>query len=115
MRTFPHDAWLRVAYACGGIKVLATVAQLAWRPGAVEITKSRLGRALYIAGKVSPIGFVGALLIRAVRLGSPDAADLSWGLAATVLLVAGVVVLRTKRQWYGVAHMVRSRDSSGGA
>lgn len=108
------DAWLLVAIVFGTIKVVSTIAQIAWRGGAAELTHSRLGRVLYVAGKVSPIGLVGALLIRAVRSGSPDATALTWGLIAACLLVAVVVTLRVTGRWYGVAHMFRSKSSDRG-
>ncbi len=115
MQIPPLDAWLIVAIVFGAIKVISTFAQLAWPGGATKLTRSRLGRILYVAGKVSPIGLVGALLIRAVRSGSADSVPLTWALIGTCVLVVVIVALRVTGRWHGVAHMLRSRGSGNGA
>ena len=107
----PLDAWLVVAIGFAAIKVISTIMQLAWPGGAIELTRSRFGRLLYIAGKASPIGLVGALLIRAIRSGSADSVPLTWGLIATCALVAVVVTTRVKGRWHGLAHWLRSKGN----
>ena len=115
MQIPPLDAWLIAAIGFGAIKIISTIAQMAWPGGANELTRSRLGLLLYVAGKVSPIGLVGALLIRAVRSGSADSVPLTWALIGTCVLVSVVVALRVTGRWHGIAHMLRSRGPGNGA
>lgn len=103
------DVWLAVAIAFGAVKVLVTMAQVAWPGGATELTRTVAGKALYVAGKVTPIGLVGALLIRARQSASADAASLAWALVGVCVLVAVVVALRVAGTWFGFAEMLRSK------
>lgn len=106
------EAWKTAAWVFVGVKLLAFVAQMRMMRGEYRVMpEGMLFRAVYVAGKVSPVLVAGCYAVSAWMAGQvAGAVGLGVVTVAVALLSFSVVRLRQQGRFFGLADVVKGRN-----